>query len=179
MDFGTCSSHLLPNFTYFRNLLTPDAIRGILCSDYAVLFPELVQHHRSCRERNECRQKHDFSETQTLTKLPAEETTVQRPLNTSSCAAAPFRHILPNQSETSSRMPPGLCIFCWRTNASNVKTITTLTIETAHRHKQSYCNSTFCRSPLFVLRHWMRTSHNSHIGDKCLGMKTPVYPIKQ
>lgn len=61
MDFGSCSSHLLPNFTYFRNLLTPAAVRDTLCSDYAALFLELALHHssRSCRECSECRQKHD------------------------------------------------------------------------------------------------------------------------
>lgn len=59
------------------------------------------------------------------------------------------------------------------------KTITTLSTEITDCHKQSYCNSTFCRSPLFILQRWMRTSHNSYRGDKCLGMKTPVYPIKQ
>lgn len=116
MDSASCSSHRLPNFTYFRNLLTPDAVRDTLFSgpDYTVLFLELVQHHssRSCREHNECRRKHDFSDTQTLTKLPAAGTTVKGPLNTSSCAAAPFRNVFPNQPETSLRTPPGLCIFC-------------------------------------------------------------------
>lgn len=59
------------------------------------------------------------------------------------------------------------------------KTITMLSIEITHCHKQTYCNSTFCRSPLFILWRWMRTSHNSHRRDRCLGMKMPVYPIKQ
>lgn len=79
-----------------------------------------------------------------LTKLPAERTTVQGPLNTSSCAAAPFRHVFPNQPETSSRTPPGLSVYSAQgPMPAMYKTITMLSTEITHCHKQSYCNSTF------------------------------------
>lgn len=174
MDFGSCSSHLLPNFTHFRNLLTPDAVRDTLCSgpDYTVVSGTgAAPQQQKLQGTQRMHTEHDFSETQPLTKLPAAE----GPLNTSSCAAAPFRHVFPDQPETSSRTPPGLPVYSAEgPMPAMYKTITRLSTEITHCHKQSYCNSTFCRSPLFILRRWMRTSHNSHRGDKCLGMKTPV-----
>lgn len=183
MDFGSCPSHLLPNFTYFRNLLTPAAVRDTLCSgpDYAVLFLELAQHHssRSCREHNECRQKHDFSDTQTLTELPAEGTTVQGPRTPPAVLLLHSGTFFPT-SPRAARERRQVCVHSAEGPVPAMyKTITTLSTEITHCHKQSYCTSTFCRSPLFILRRWMRTSHNSHRGDKCLAMKMPVYPIKQ
>lgn len=126
MDFGSCSSRLLPNFTYFGNLLTPDAVRDSLCSgpDYAVLFLELAQHHssRSCREHNQCRQKHDFSETQTPHQATCRKNhSPGAPEHLQLCCCsiqARFPQPAGDQLENAAR---SLCIFCSRTNASNVQ----------------------------------------------------------